>query len=166
MTFNSVFKEAALLVVFSILLSVLVNAISPKGIPWKGQWDLSQGVVRAKPTMPEEAGAAKTEIQLEEAIEKYEAGKLFLDARSTGEYTEGHIKGAVSLSVENFWEQIGDFQSQYPQNTPVVCYCNGLECTDSHDLAENLRGLGYTEVVVFTDGFPVWEGEGLPVERE
>jgi len=88
-----------------------------------------------------------------------------VDARTEDIYTQGHIKGAVSFSVEKFFDKIAEFKQKYPENTPIVTYCSGRECSDSHDLAENLVNAGYTDVRIFIDGYPLWDSEKNPVEK-
>ena len=87
-----------------------------------------------------------------------------MDARSKNHYENGHIPGAVSLPVVQFEERIEFFLNRYPPEQPIVTYCSGRTCEDSHDLAQFLSDLGFTNVRIFIDGFPGWEADGYPVE--
>ena len=89
---------------------------------------------------------------------------LFVDARSQNDYDNGHIPGAVSLPVGQFEEQIESFLNRYPAEQHIVTYCSGRTCEDSHDLAQSLSDVGFTNVRIFIDGFPGWEAEGYPIE--
>jgi rhodanese-related sulfurtransferase len=93
---------------------------------------------------------------------------LFLDARRSSVYRDGHIAGARSFSV---WEVDVDdkvkalFAEGLDQSAPVVAYCSGGECEDSHMLAERLYRVGFDNVLVYKDGFPDWQKRGLAVTR-
>ncbi len=156
-------QEAAVLSVSAAVLALAVNHFSPRGIAFLGQWDVKKGVVDARAR--EDAAFRIPEVVLPEASALFEKGVLFVDARDPEEYAAGHIRKAVSLCVREFWEKIGDFENRYPADTPLIVYCSGRECPDSRDLAENLVQAGYTDVTIFADGFPLWQSEGLPVEK-
>ena len=107
-----------------------------------------------------------TEIRLEETHQWFLDEVPFLDARRTRLYEEGHIKGAIAMSV---WE--GDFGEKFDlyintaeADLPCVIYCNGKRCEDSHRLAERLKASGFSQVMVFKDGYPTWKAAGHPIE--
>jgi rhodanese-related sulfurtransferase len=93
---------------------------------------------------------------------------LFLDARRTSVYRAGHIAGARSISI---WEADADdkvkalFAEGRDQSAPIVVYCSGGDCEDSHHLGEKLYFVGFDNVLVYTDGFPDWEQRGLPPKK-
>lgn len=157
-------KELSIFAGISIIASFAVNYFSPAGIALVGQWDIAKGVITAN---------EKNEIDLNNleigdialAKKLYDSKKfLFVDARSRDNYTEGHIKGAVSLPVGQFDEKIEAFLDQYSPETAIITYCSGRTCEDSHKLAQLLLEIGYTEINVFVDGFPGWLAEGYPIE--
>ena len=39
---------------------------------------------------------------------------------------------------------------------PVVLYCSGGDCEDSHMLAQKLFGAGFNNLLVYRDGWPDW----------
>ena len=104
----------------------------------------------------------------EEAIWLHAHGALFLDARRTAMYTEGHIPGAKSFSA---WEdglpekvdQLALFTRDMKQ--PVVIYCSGGDCHDSHLVAQKLWLAGFRNLRIYTDGYPDWEARKLPVTQ-
>lgn len=109
---------------------------------------------------------AAVEISGDDAALLHGAGALFLDARRTSVYEEGHIAGARSFPV---WESdIDDRVSQLfsersdpeQQNQPIVIYCSGGACEDSHMLAQKLWGVQFNNVYVYKDGFPDWQKRG------
>ena len=101
----------------------------------------------------------------------HDRGALFLDARRTNVYEEGHITGARSFSV---WESDIDDKvralfDERPdpdqQKQPIVIYCSGGACEDSHMLAQKLWGIQFNNVYVYKDGYPDWVGRGGRVAR-
>ncbi|HVS29956.1 MAG TPA: rhodanese-like domain-containing protein [Thermoanaerobaculia bacterium] len=89
-------------------------------------------------------------------------GALFLDARRTSVFEEGHIAGArpfsvwesdVDEKVNRLFEERGDPDQQLQ---PIVIYCSGGACEDSHMLAQKLWGVQFNNVLVYSDGYPDW----------
>jgi len=93
---------------------------------------------------------------------------LFLDARRSSVYAEGHIAGARSFPV---WEADIEarvkalYEEGLDQQAPVVVYCSGGNCEDSHMLAEKLYMVGFDNVLIYKDGFPDWQKRGLAVSK-
>ncbi|MFQ5485111.1 MAG: rhodanese-like domain-containing protein [Desulfobacterales bacterium] len=164
MALRSIIKEIMVLIVLSVVLAFLVNILSSKGIALFGRWDTSKGVITANPKNAEEGWPAEIDsvVQAKAIFDK--GGALFVDARSRGNYEDGHIPGAISLPVGEFSKQIESFLNQHPSDQPLVIYCSGRTCDDSHNLALLLLEAGFTDVRIFIDGFPGWEAEGYRVE--
>jgi rhodanese-related sulfurtransferase len=109
------------------------------------------------------------EISPEEAWALFQAKVPFLDARRSADYTEGHIAGAWSVSV---WESTADAQitefeaaAQPGSTTPLVLYCSGGECEDSHLLAARLSTLGYRNLLIYRAGYPDWLHHAHPTRK-
>ncbi len=121
---------------------------------------LSADVLLAEPSRP------IREIDSETAWKAFGAKVPFVDARRTAEYAEGHIAGAWTLPV---WEsdvdgRITAFEvaAKLTSKAPLVLYCNGAGCEDSHLLASKLQDRGYRNLLVYRDGFPDWVRQGRP----
>lgn len=104
-----------------------------------------------------------SEITGDDAAWLHARQTLFLDARRTKDFEQGHVSGALPFSV---WESdIGDKvfalvnEGRRP-DLPIVVYCSGGECEDSHMLSEKLFGAGFTNVLVYRDGWPDWQRRG------
>jgi rhodanese-related sulfurtransferase len=109
------------------------------------------------------------EIGYNDVAALHAAGALFLDARRTSVYEQGHIAGARPYSV---WESDIDEKvnklfaergDERQQAQPIVVYCSGGECEDSHMLAQKLWGIQFNNVYVYKDGFPDWQKHGAAV---
>lgn len=107
------------------------------------------------------------EISSDDAMQLWHEKAIFIDARRTDVFAQGHIAGSRSMPV---WEadindRIADFYSEVPdQQNPIVVYCSGGNCEDSHMLAEKLWGIGYENVCVYKDGYPAWQKMGGAVQ--
>jgi rhodanese-related sulfurtransferase len=111
---------------------------------------------------------ASVEISTDDAEQLFREKRLFLDARRTTVYADGHIQGARSFPI---WESdIADrvkafYEEGLDQNAPIVIYCSGGDCEDSHMLAEKLYMVGFNNLLVYKDGFPGWQKRGLPAVK-
>jgi rhodanese-related sulfurtransferase len=157
-------KGIVMLLGAAVITALTVNHLSSRGIALVGDWDTGKGVITAKPR--EDVVVHEREIgDIQDAKTLYDGGGiLFLDARSVEAFTAGHIAGAVSMPIGEADGMIEAFSKKHPPGTPIVTYCSGRECDESHRLAELLTDFGYTKVRVFVDGFPAWERKGYPVE--
>ncbi|MEP6471807.1 MAG: rhodanese-like domain-containing protein [Acidobacteriota bacterium] len=122
-------------------------------------------LARAFPPHPDKAAI---EIPPADVLRLYREKMLFLDARRSSVYADGHIAGARIVPV---WESDVDdrvrklFEEGLDQRAPVVAYCSGGNCEDSHMLAEKLYKVGFDNVLIYKDGFPDWQKRGLPVSK-
>ena len=160
-----VIKKVGCLLSVAIGLALLVNSLSPRGIPLMGQWDTRQGVVTADSA----AAALWMDFEIPDpaaAKQILDAGEaLFVDVRSREMFAEGHLPGAVSLPLGEFDARMEAFSREVPLDRPIVTYCSGRLCQDSHTAAQLLMERGFQNVVVFIDGFPGWMENGYPVDR-
>lgn len=86
-------------------------------------------------------------------------GVMLIDARPAArKFNPGHIQGAINIPDDKF-EQMKD---QLPQDKGMllIYYCEGPECVLSHSSAKKAEALGYTNVKVYTNGYPEWVAKG------
>ena len=158
------FKEVSLLTGISFIAALVCNYFSPVGIALVGQWDETQGVVTAR----EKNDIVMEQFEIDDlthAKALYDSGNvLFVDARSPDDYEDGHVKGSISLPAGEFDGHIDAFMQVHELEIPIVTYCSGRTCEDSHHLAQLLMERGYLNISVMIDGFPGWEAKGYPIE--
>ena len=115
---------------------------------------------------PVHADKPYVELAYDDVAALHDAQALFLDARRSSVYEQGHVAGARSYSV---WEsdiddkvrQLFDERGNAEQQAlPIVIYCSGGECEDSHMLAQKLWGIQFNNLYVYRDGFPDWQKRG------
>jgi rhodanese-related sulfurtransferase len=125
--------------------------------------DNRQPVFRPHPDKP------YIEIHGDDVAALHAKGVLFLDARRTSVYEQGHVPGARPFSVweSDIDEKVNKLYAERSdpkdQDLPIVIYCSGGDCEDSHMLAQKLWGIGFNNAYVYKDGFPDWQKRGEPV---
>jgi rhodanese-related sulfurtransferase len=82
-----------------------------------------------------------------------------VDSRPTRKkYDKGHVPGAINIPNTFFDKQVDKLPEDKDQ--ALIFYCGGLKCPLSHKSAYKAEALGYTNVMVFAEGFPAWKSNG------
>jgi len=104
--------------------------------------------------------AVITTEQLKQFVDQNEK-MVLIDARTPAEYREAHITGAISIPEKQFEEA----KQQLPtaKDALLVFYCNGIKCGKSKKVARLVQPLGYTNILVYSEGIPVWEERDFPL---
>jgi rhodanese-related sulfurtransferase len=103
------------------------------------------------------------EISGDDAAWLVARGVLVVDARRKRDFEQGHVAGARNISP---WEGDADAKITALVNegrdgaVPVVVYCSGGDCEDSHMLATRIYGGGFNNLLVYKDGWPDWVKRG------
>ena len=108
-------------------------------------------------------GTSYTLINTEELKKLLDDGTALtvIDARNPEEYQEVHIKGAISIPEKQLSEHLAQLPSD--KSAKIVFYCNGVKCGKSKKAAQKALELGYNNILVYSEGMPVWEEKGLPI---
>ena len=102
------------------------------------------------------------EIDRAEAQQRIEAGAALLDAQGPGKFEREHIPGAIHGRIddpETTMTMLGN-----DLDREIVVYCTDQACTGSALAAKLLEGLGYRNVLRYTNGLADWAEAGLPVD--
>jgi rhodanese-related sulfurtransferase len=103
------------------------------------------------------------EIDINEYKRMRQAGKqhLLVDVREDREWQAGHVAGAVHLG-KGVIER--DIEKQVPdKDTTLVLYCGGG--FRSALAGDNLRKMGYANVISLDGGWRALQESGLPLEK-
>lgn len=87
------------------------------------------------------------------------AGLVILDVRTTEEFDEGHLEGAVMIDFygDDFADRIGELDP----DVPYLVYCrSGNRSGQTRAMMEEL---GFSDVADVDGGIVAWTGAGLPV---
>lgn len=85
---------------------------------------------------------------------------VFVDARESDFFEEGHIPGAVNLSVSGMAKALPAGMPS-DKSASLIVYCSGGDCEDSGIVARALLKRGYRDVAVFTGGWEEWSAAGI-----
>lgn len=166
---KSTFRQAIILLLISVAVSIGVNAISPNGVDLIGKYrDLSNSEGPIIPPTAEPNDPPFIDINV--AQMEHAAGQaLFVDARNPEEFECGTIPGSVNLPFEMIPE--GDVGKYFDsvlavsKDKMLIVFCSGEECDLSLHLGRNFQMQGYTNIAIFFGGAREWEKFGLEVER-
>jgi rhodanese-related sulfurtransferase len=99
-------------------------------------------------------------VSLEELLERARRDDVVvLDTRPAHEYRAGHIRGALSVPVDELQDRL----RRLPKSREYVAYCRGPYCVYADRAVEILRASG-RRARRLRDGFPEWKSAGFPVE--
>lgn len=84
-----------------------------------------------------------------------ETDMFLVDSRpKRAKFDKGHIPGAVSISDSEFEQMTGELPQD--KSKLLVFYCEGYQCKLSHKSAQRAMALGFTNVKVYSGGYPEW----------
>jgi len=149
--------QIIVIAITSTVLSLTLNAVRSDGIPL-----LAKELAVAEEIEYDTAEPRLFAITLDQALELYQKGTVFVDAREPEYYQEGHIKGAWNIPF--FLELVFKLDSLQGKDAPMVIYCSGDECGSSEDLAYELQAEGFSNLLVFKGGWTAWNTSGHPIE--
>jgi len=102
------------------------------------------------------------ELTQKQAQERIAAGTItIIDVRSAGEYSKGHVPGAISIphdKISNQLEQIKHLKDQ-----PVLLYCRSGRRADMAETT--LSELGFSQLYHLQGDMMEWDKNQLPVEK-
>ena len=101
-------------------------------------------------------------IKINFAYKLFNDGENFIDARSSEEFSEGHIKGAISIPFYES-EKYLNVINTLNKNDIVVVYCSSNECDISTLSGDELFKMGFKKVYVFVAGWEEWVKNKYPI---
>jgi rhodanese-related sulfurtransferase len=109
--------------------------------------------------------AARKRVQectVEDVKRRLDDGQTFhlVDVREESEWSRGHLPGAIHLG-KGIIER--DIEERIPDTAAeIILYCGGGY--RSALAADNLRQMGYSNVISMDGGFRGWSDAGYPIE--
>ena len=158
---RTIWKKASwqvpVLVILSAVVALAVNALRTDRLPLVGDWSVAARITTAT--------GERMDISLAEAQKLFSSNTVvFIDARPTEDYSQGHIQGAHSLPWNDVDQKFMSVTQELELETPIITYCDGETCELSHQLALFLRDAGFLNTRVLVNGWALWQKAGLPVE--
>lgn len=132
------------MVVAGLLLGFGVNALSPNPLSLTYQ-----------PRVTPETWPSVTLEQMQEFVA--EGSALFIDARNPEDFEKGHILNAINLPSDFFGEYFMEVGEGLPrQEIPLIVYCQGDPCDQSHIVLDHLKAVGFTNLWIYLGGWNEW----------
>ena len=127
-------------------------------------------LIKVPVELTEEAPDRFTEpifISVELAKTLFDENALFVDARDSEMYLEGHIENSINIPWENTDnDKIDKKFSNINYDKDIVIYCSGGDCTLSIDLGEYIfNELSFERVFIFEGGYPAWIDNSFPISK-
>jgi rhodanese-related sulfurtransferase len=95
-----------------------------------------------------------------EAMDLPNCGFVLFDVRGPGEFSAGHVPGAVNLPHRRIIERN---LAQYPADTLFVVYCAGPHCNGADKAAVRMASLG-RPVKKMIGGIEGWKDQGFSLD--
>jgi adenylate cyclase len=102
-------------------------------------------------------------VDVKEAKMLRERGVPFIDVRAPADYGNGHVPGAINLSVVTDLSR-ESLAKVVSKNDEVTFYCHGKHCPYSAYASAKAVAWGYKRIYYFAGGFPEWQDAGYPLE--
>lgn len=83
---------------------------------------------------------------------------VLIDVRPSLEFAYGHLRGAMSIPLEELTARLDDL----PRDKPIVAYCRGAYCLFADEAVALLRQHGF-DALRLDGGWPEWYLEGRAV---
>lgn len=155
---RSAFMQGVFFMVLSIILAAAVNMVRPDGFSLSG--------LLAPPATAGTGDAGFATLTLQEGWSQYAMGKIiFVDARESFAYEQGHLPGAVNVPLNDVKNHFGQLESIMKSGIELITYCDGPDCPLSFELAGILRTNGIRPVRVLVQGWIGWYESGFPIEE-
>lgn len=86
---------------------------------------------------------------------------MLIDTRTKEEYQEAHVINAINIPEKQFEKIAPEMIKQ--KDKMLIFYCSGVKCGKSKRTAKIAQSMGYTNLAIYNEGFPVWEERGLKI---
>jgi len=97
------------------------------------------------------------------ALQNQDDAPTLLEALPAPYFVKEHLPSAQNLPLDELERRISQLAPR--RDRPVVVYCSGPTCNNSHTAAARLRQLGYSQVRVYAEGKLGWREAGLAFEH-
>jgi adenylate cyclase len=107
--------------------------------------------------------AGTTKVDVVKAKQLRERGVPFVDVRAPADYDNGHVPGAINLSLVTDLSK-ENLARVVSTDAEVTFYCHGKHCPYSAYASAKAVAWGYKRIFYFAGGFPEWQDAGYPLE--
>ncbi|MFQ3574027.1 MAG: rhodanese-like domain-containing protein [Thermodesulfovibrionales bacterium] len=84
-----------------------------------------------------------------------------IDTRTKEEFEEAHIITAINIPEKSFEKLAPSMLSD--KSKLLIFYCSGVKCGKSKRTAKIAEKMGYSNLAIYNEGYPVWEERGFKI---
>lgn len=123
---------------------------------------MQQKVGETSKTTIEEQGPVKAKAINYSQVKKLmvDPSVMILDARNEHEFAEGHLPNSRNIFALEFEQYIPELIGMN-KDIRIIVYCGGGQCELSHELSNNLIGLGFKKIYIYLGGWEDWKKNGM-----
>lgn len=123
---------------------------------------MQQKIGETSKTTIEEQGPVKAKAINYSQVKKLMADPsvMILDARNEHEFAEGHLPNSRNIFALEFEQYIPELIGMN-KDIRIIVYCGGGQCELSHELSNNLIGLGFKKIYIYLGGWEDWKKNGM-----
>jgi rhodanese-related sulfurtransferase len=143
----------------AVFLGFSINQFRDSRLPLFEDWSMEARLMSPS--------GERLDISLVEAKKLFlQEAAIFIDARPDDDYEKGHIRSARRLPWHEVDQRFMGVTKDISVDTPIITYCDGETCELSHNLANFLLDLGFTNVRILVNGWTKWQNADLPIDKE
>lgn len=171
--------EATVIFIVSLVLGLIANAISPKGIPLirddSGRFAIDsakttgENLINKRGKLNKGGFYEPVNIPVDIAKQLFDQNALFIDGREADEFRQGRIKGASNIPYKEFKDKTKEEKIQIMKDIDtsriLVSYCSSDSCEISIDNAYEMAKAGYNNIKIYLGGYKEWSRLGYPTEK-
>jgi rhodanese-related sulfurtransferase len=144
---------------FALLIACANQPASPEAAPTTATPTEQPAEAAAEKTAAPAPAGAVSEIDVKALNGKLADIPILVDVRTPGEYSEGHVPGAVNIPLDELPGRVGELEQYKEGEVHLVCRSGAR----SSKAAQLLAGEGYQAVNV-AGGTLAWQAAGYAVE--
>ena len=94
------------------------------------------------------------------------SGAVFVDARFSRDYKDGHLQDALNVPVDNNDVERAAIMAPVSKNARLVVYCQSSGCAFAEKVALQLIDDGFKDIAIFKGGWNKWVTDGKKQREE
>ena len=83
-------------------------------------------------------------------------GTVFIDARLTPDFQQGHIEGAINIPVNVSDDALATLLAGVPSTAKCIVYCQTASCSFAGAICNRLTNKGYADLAILQGGWMAW----------
>ena len=155
--FKKALWQSLIIVIFTVMIATLFNLLRPAGIALLG-FSSADLILQRQAQIPEISLAEAHDLYLQKKV-------LFVDARDSLSFEEGHIAGALNIYPDEAALYAAKLKTDNYSGVLIITYCDGPKCPLSKETAYELVRQGVGEAKVLVNGWSLWLKAGYPVKK-